>query len=264
MAMTEPHATRRFRTTVPYYRAGRPAYGAILIRRVAQLCGLGPNRRVLDLGCGPGLLSAAFASFAGEVIAMDPEPDMLAAVAELGIANVHPVPGSSFDLAPGLGAFRLVTMGRSFHWMDRPETLRRLDGLVEPGGAVALFDTEHPDLPDNTWTAGFRALRRRYEGAAQHPARPAGWVRHEGILLDSPFRHLEALSTIERRRVSVESLAQRGLSMSGTSRERLGQRADDFVREIEALLAPFAQHGSVVEVIETRALIGFRPGEAPA
>lgn len=264
MAVTEPLPPRRFRSTVPYYRAGRPGYGATLIRRVAQFCGLGPNRRVLDLGCGPGLLAAAFAAFAGEVVAMDPEPDMLAQVAALGVANVHPLHGSSSDLTAALGRLHLVTMGRSFHWMDRPETLRRLDTLLEPGGAVALFDTDHPDLPDNAWTAAFRDLRRHYEGAAHHPARPAGWVRHEGVLLDSPFRHLEVLSTIERRHVSVESLAQRGLSMSGTSPERLGDRTEDFVREIEALLAPYAQDGLVAEVIAPRALIGFRPGEAPA
>ena len=106
---------------------------------------------MLDLGCGPGMLAGAFAPLAGEVVAMDPEPEMLRiAEAEFGGAGrISFVRGSSFDLSPALGRFRLVTMGRSFQWMDRAETLRRLDGMIEPGGAVALFNSGHRDAPDN-------------------------------------------------------------------------------------------------------------------
>ncbi len=139
---------------------------------------------MLDLGCGPGLLSAAFAPFADQVVAVDPEPEMLAAVAKLAIPNLQSVRGSSFDLGPALGRFRLVTMGRSFHWMDRADTLRRLDALLKPSGAVALFDTSHPDLPINAWAAEFRALRRGYEDDADHPRRTSGWLPHEAILLE--------------------------------------------------------------------------------
>ena len=49
-------------------------------------------------------------------------------------------------------------MGRSFQWMDRAETLRRLETLVEPGGAVALFSSGHRDAPDTDWIAAYRAL----------------------------------------------------------------------------------------------------------
>jgi hypothetical protein len=40
------------------------------------------------------------------------------------------IDGGSDDLGSGLGHFRIVTIGRSFHWMDRAETLRRLNGLI--------------------------------------------------------------------------------------------------------------------------------------
>ena len=53
-------------------------------------------------------------------------------------------------------------MGRSFQWMDRAETLRRLDWMIEPDGAVALFNSGHREVPDNGWTADYRALVRRY------------------------------------------------------------------------------------------------------
>ena len=46
--------------------------------------------------------------------------------------------GGSYDLTPDMGPFRLVTIGRAFHWMDRAATLAMLDRIVAPAAAVAL------------------------------------------------------------------------------------------------------------------------------
>src|SRR5262245_4898832 len=72
-----PLEPSRFRTAAQYYLRGRPPYAAGLIRRVVQLCGLDATHRVLDLGCGPGQLALAFAPFVGQVVGIDPEPEML-------------------------------------------------------------------------------------------------------------------------------------------------------------------------------------------
>src|SRR5271165_1053766 len=77
MAEAELFQPRRFRTAARHYLAGRSAYSPRLIGHVAQLTGLATEDRVLDLGCGPGMLAGAFAPLAGEVVAMDPEPEML-------------------------------------------------------------------------------------------------------------------------------------------------------------------------------------------
>src|SRR5262249_35846303 len=148
-----PFEPDRFRTAAAHYEEGRPPYAPDLIRRVAEVTGLGPKHRVLDLGCGPGPLARGFAPLVGEVVAMDPSADMLEAARELAtqngkaIANIGFVAGSSYDLAPQLGPFHLVVMGRSFHWMDRVDTLRRLDRMIDPSGAVALFRDSAPDIP---------------------------------------------------------------------------------------------------------------------
>jgi SAM-dependent methyltransferase len=125
----------RFRSTVLHYPAARPPYAGLLIQRMAALAGLGPGDRVLDLGCGPGQLARAFAALAGGVVAMDPEPEMprVAAEASAGTDAIRFVSGGSVDLPAELGRFRLVVMGRSFHWMDRAATLRMLDGRMLDG-----------------------------------------------------------------------------------------------------------------------------------
>src|SRR5262245_23439902 len=149
MAEPSPLQQRRFRTAAPYYLAGRPAYAPRLIRLVARLTGLTAHDRMLDLGCGPGMLAGSFAPLVRDVVAMDPEPEMLRIATEQfgAVANIRFIQGSSHDLSLATGRFKLVTMGRSFHWMDRPETLRRLDDMIEPDGSVALFDSEHRNVP---------------------------------------------------------------------------------------------------------------------
>ena len=260
--MDERFEPRRFRTAAAHYLAGRPPYSPRLIRRVVELTGLAHTHRVLDLGCGPGMLALALAPYAGEVLGVDPEPEMLrAAASREAQANVHWMQASSDDLGPRFGRFFLAVMGRSFHWMDRAETLRRLDSLIEPRGAIALFDDDHPVVPDYVWRLRWRELIERY--AADDPVRGRhrrpGWVRHEAMLLDSAFSELERISVIERRRVAAEALIDRALSMSSTSRARLGERADAMVREMRELLAELAPAGELTEMLATSALIARRP-----
>ena len=253
----EPH---RFRTAARHYLAGRPPYAARLIEDVAKFCGLSARHRLLDLGCGPGQLAKAFAPKVGSVLGVDPEPEMLALARQASAPNVQWRQGSSHDLGPELGRFQLVTMGRSFHWMDRVETLRRLDGMIEPSGAVILFRDNHPDLPENAWRGEFRALLARYE-ETRPPHRSPDWVPHLSVLLDSPFSSLEEISVIERRSTKAETLVERALSMSSTSRAHIGERADLLAAELNAWLSRLAPDNVISEVIASTALIARRPGE---
>ncbi len=255
-----PFEPRRFRTAATHYLAGRPAYAPRVITRVVALCGLSAPHRLLDLGCGPGQLARAFAPFVAEVLGIDPEPEMLRIAQQDAPANVRWLEASSYDLSGQLGMFRLATMGRSFHWMDRADTLRRLDAIIWPDGAVVLFRDSHPDLPDNAWREPYRALIDGY-GGGDRPGRMRGpgWVPHTAILLDSAFSELEEISAIERRTVTTDILVERALSMSSTSRAKLGDRADALAGAIRDLMRPIAPDGRLTEVVATTALIARRP-----
>jgi SAM-dependent methyltransferase len=253
----------RFRTAARHYLAGRPAYAAGLVRRVARLCGLVAAHRVLDLGCGPGQLALAFAPLAGEVVGLDPEPEMLRVAREEAARAGRAVEfraGSSRDLGPELGRFRLVVIGRAFHWMDRADTLRRLDGIIEPGGAVALFGDDHPKVPDNRGVEAFDRLTERYAGddAGRAARRSPEWVRHEAVLLDSPFPALERVGVIERRQTPLDRFVDRALSLSSVSRHLSGPQSGALAREVRETMAPFARDGMVTEVVESVALIARR------
>jgi SAM-dependent methyltransferase len=259
-----PFRKRRFRHAARHYLSGRPAYAAALIRRLAGLAGLGPRSRVLDLGCGPGQLAIALTPFAGEVVGIDPEPDMLRiareAAAAAGLA-IHLVEGSSADLGPALGRFDLAVIGRAFHWMDRPRTLALLDGLILPGGAVALLHTRTPKLPDNAWAETFDSLIDRYSAGdeARRRRKSPGWIPHEAFLLDSPFCRIEKIAVVERRRTDLEGLIDRALSLSSTSAGGTEDRSAEIAREMRAALTPFADGGAILEVVESEAIIAWRP-----
>jgi trans-aconitate methyltransferase len=256
-----PFEPRRFRSAAVHYLAGRPDYAAGLAPRVAMLCGLDGSGQALDLGCGPGQLARAFVPFVAGAVGLDPEPEMLAVGRALSTGlPIRFEQGSSNDLAAGMGPFRIVLIGRAFHWMDRVETLRRLDGLIAPGGAVVLFRTDHLDVPANAWQAKYQAV---LDGAVAGGNRAAwkqpGWVKHEAVLLDSPFAALERIGVVTTLRTPVETLAERAMSMSSTTRARLGEDAVARLRqEIAAVLTPEAVGGLVTEVVESVALIARR------
>jgi SAM-dependent methyltransferase len=264
MAVPMAFLPHRFRSAVAHYVAGRPPYPSRLIERVAALTGLPRTGRVLDLGCGPGQLAVAFAAYAAEVLAVDPEPEMLrAARAAAGAAPIRFLQGSSYDLGPPFGQIDLTVMGRSFHWMDRAETLRRLDRLIVPGGAVVLFGDTNPELPDNAWRPAWREAVARYRDASyERPHRGADWIRHEALLFDSAFCRLDSVAAIDRRRIPVAALVDRALSRSGSTPARLGDRVAALSEEVVAVLAPFAQDGMITEVVETYALIATREDAA--
>src|SRR5579884_3627720 len=134
MSVVAPFVPDRFSSTIPFYAACRLRYPEALVADVAARAGIGKDHLILDLGCGPGFLAVAFAACCGcEVVAMDPDQGMLAAAAreaETAGVTLRLLRGSSYDLRPDLGVFRLVAMGRSFHWTDRAATLRMLDRLI--------------------------------------------------------------------------------------------------------------------------------------
>ena len=256
----------RFKAAAKHYLAGRPAYAQGLISRIVKELRLGAKDAVMDLGCGPGQLAMHFAPFVRSVLAVDPSAEMLevARQAASGADNVHFKSGSSFDIGPELGTFKLVTIGRAFHWMDRPDTLQRLDAMVERDGAVVLFSDSHPKHRDNAWVEpSQRIIDDHAAGDVQRERRRSDdWPSDEEILLASPFARLERVSVIEKRTLPAEHLVERALSISAINEASLCNKMNNLINNIKELSSRFGLGGIVSEVIETSALIARRLDES--
>src|SRR5580692_2275835 len=123
-------------------------YSEPLAARFADLAGIRSGQRVLDVGCGPGALTAQLASRTGPdaVSAVDPSPSFAAAVRErlpgvdvrLAAAEKLPFPEGAFDAALA----QLVV-----HFMADPVAgLREMSRVTRPGGVVAACVWDHgPD-----------------------------------------------------------------------------------------------------------------------
>ncbi len=247
-------------STVATYERYRLGYPQRLVERVAGLAGLKPGDAVLDLGCGTGMLAIAFAKLGMAVTAMDPEPEMLAAAgskAQARGAQVTLLSGGSQDLTAGMGPFRLVTMGRAFHWMDRSATLAMLDKIVTPDGGVALFHDAHPPLTENGWFKILCDLQERYrqdKAAGRH----GGHRRYEPFLFASAFTQLDGLSVTVRQPLTAPDIVGRAFSMSHSAPQRLGLKREEFAAALQAALREWSPDGKFVEVAEMVAVLARR------
>jgi ubiquinone/menaquinone biosynthesis C-methylase UbiE len=247
-----------FAGAVAYYDRYRLAYPDRLIARVVRLAGLKAGDAVLDLGCGTGMLARAFAQAGLAVTAMDPEPAMLdearARAQTAGLAVTFRQ-GASHELDSSLGPFRLVAMGRAFHWMDRAATLSLLDKIVTPDGGVALFHDAHPPVEENGWFKLLCDVQARY----RRDRRSGGHKRYEPFLFASAFREIDSLSVTIRQGLTVEEIVGRAFSMSASSPQTLGTAREAFVQALSAALREFSPDGKFTEVAELVAVLARRP-----
>ena len=257
----DPH---RFQTTVPYYARYRLGYPDELIARIVQIAGLKPGDSVMDLGCGPGLVALPLARAGLKVTAIDPEPNMVeaakAAAHEAGV-SIDVRQGSSFDLPAGIGPFSLVTMGRSFHWMDREATLKILDELIVPNGATALLHDKRPRTAENRWRKVMNDLGNEYgrrESSHVRERESADYRTHESFLLRSPFNKLESAGVYVERHLTADDVVGLAFSLSPTAPRKLGDRKEKFERDLRARLAELSPDGRFTEIAEMHAIIARR------
>ncbi|MBP0932484.1 class I SAM-dependent methyltransferase [Streptomyces sp. KCTC 0041BP] len=259
-----------FASTVPYYARFRPAYDPRLFALLCQRFSLDGSQRVLDLGAGSGALTLPLAPLLREVIAVDPEPEMIAEgrrlAAQARVSGIDWRLGSSDTLlAMDVGPVLLTVMGASFHWTDRERLLRDLDTLIEPEGAVVLATcgAQHDDLEPPPWLAVVEQVRRRHlDPERLRGSGPAGYpdVRHQEVLLRSPFSRVEEVHWDQAVSRSVDEVVVLQLSYSFTSPAALGPGRAAFERDLRQALNAFGPDGGLFdEHVRTEAVIATRP-----
>jgi len=251
--------TDLFGGAAPYYARYRADHGEAAIERLARA--FGPDSRVLDLGCGPGTVAIPLAPRVREVLAVDPDPEMLAAGERLaaGLPGVRWLRGDSSSLR-ALPAFDHVVMGRSFHWMDRRAVLADLDALLPPGGLVALLGPGRKPV-EEPWEPIVRPLREKF--GLRLPAAGGSFQatgeHHEDVLAGSPFSRIESVIFERRQDRDLDAVIGLQLSYSASAPARLGGRREEFVAELRAALLAAEPSGRWEESFVTGLVIAGRP-----
>src|SRR5262249_18080901 len=105
-----------------------------------------PGRRVLDLCCGQGNVSAALTSLGCDVVGVDFSPAMLA-LARKQAPSVTFIEADAQDLPFDDAAFEIVVSNLGIcHVPDQPRALRQARRMLGPGGRFGMTVWCGPDL----------------------------------------------------------------------------------------------------------------------
>jgi SAM-dependent methyltransferase len=123
------------------YERARPAWpqeaARWLVPEAAEL--------VVELGAGTGKLTRAVAALGARVVAVEPDPRMLAVLRGLGLEGVE---GSAERIPFGDGTADAVVAGSSLHWFELDVALPEIHRVLRPGGCFAFAwnhrDDRHP------------------------------------------------------------------------------------------------------------------------
>jgi SAM-dependent methyltransferase len=263
--------TRPYAEAGWYYAEYRDRVSAEFIEALARHLGWSTGDRILDLGAGPGQLSLLIAPLAAEVMAIEPEPDMLREgqkrAQAAGIDNVKFISGSSDDLPAlraSLGLFRAALMGQSFHWMvEKDCVLQDLSAMIDrTDGAVAFVRPLQISIPDELRNAQevVHEILERYLVTVPPGPHPNG--RHEAfeeILKRSPFPKVEMIERVyeARLRPTIESLIGAEYTISHVL-TRLSDNRAAFEREVHTALEWFEDGREISAKYHDEALIGRR------
>ena len=198
---------------------------------------------VVELGAGTGKLTRAVAALGGRVVAVEPDPRMLAVLHDSGFEGVE---GSAEAIPLDDGEADAIVAGSALHWFDLDAALPEIHRVLRPRGTFAFGwnhrDARHPTIARMSETI----YAARSEGTGW---RSRGWPREvtEGGLFGDVehelFAHVHELprEALDDHLLSYATLA----SLPEPERRRVFADvteildADPSVRDGDRLRLPF-------------------------
>lgn len=149
------------------YAEHRPDYARAAVHWALEPA---PGPRVLDLGAGTGKLTGTLAALGIDVVAVEPDPEMLAELRR-GLPAVRALSGSAEAIPLPDASVDAVLCGNAMHWFDMDLAGPEIARVLAPGGILAGLWNVFDDRVD--WVAG---LARVSGSAAVGPRDvPTSW-----------------------------------------------------------------------------------------
>lgn len=224
--MADAQATS-FGSQAHRYEEGRPEYPFAAVAWMLERVPAG-SRRIADVGAGTGKLTRALrAAPEAEVVAIDPDPDMLATLRDavpgvptfVGSAELLPLPDAGVDA---------VVLGQAWHWVDPVAASTEIGRVVRSGGVLGLIWNIRDERQE--WV---RRLTEIMHGSAAEKMLAAGDPQ-----VSAPFGVLEQemwewLRPITRAQLhSMASSRSYVIAASGQEKERIRRDMDDLFDEL--------------------------------
>lgn len=149
----------RFSGFAGEYDAARPTPPAELVDLLAHYAGTS-SPAVVDIGAGTGLSTALWSGRASELVAVEPNPDMIA-IARDRVPGCRFESGTAEDTGLASGSADVVTASQAMHWFTAEPALREIARVLRPGGVYAAFDCDWPPLVHPEVDAAYQVLEHR-------------------------------------------------------------------------------------------------------
>lgn len=252
-----------------YYARYRSKYPQALFDLLTDIFKLDGTGRLLDLGCGAGLVGIPFSDRFAEVVGLDPDPEMLKEAedqaTEVGATNIRWIHDRAESISQELGKFQIVTMGRSFHWMERELVLSKLDSLVVDGGAIVILQTnDNAWDSDHPWKKTAIAIVKRWLGERRRTGQggEGEWkpldVPHEEVLKQSSFSRLETYKVKSQQTWTIDSYLGYIYSTAFGLPSFFGENREKFEADLRASLLAVEPSGEFTEELPVTALVAWK------
>jgi len=244
-----------FEGTARFYAEGRSWYSHELPAVLERELNLDGEGTLLDVGCGPGILTIPLAPLFARAVGLDPSPDMLTeAERQAQLAGIATRIDWFLRRAEDIESFaldrlRVATFGQSFHRTDREAVAEAIYERLEPGGAMVLVvhavaGRERPCGPEGVPSIPHERVLdvvEEYTGARHSlPGHCAGPVvdGFEAALGRTRFGQPRVVYAPGRPDVirTIDSVTAGYLALSWVAAHVLGDRLDSFRDDVRRVL----------------------------
>ena len=166
---------------------------------------------VVELGAGTGKLTRAVADLGVRIVAVEPDPRMLAVLRGLGLEGVE---GSAEEIPFDDGMAHAVVAGSSLHWFELDSALHEIHRVLRPGGRFGFGwnhrDDRHPVIAAMSETV--YSAQARLRGPRWRSRDWAAELAASGLFQDVEHARFEHVHELPR-----EALADHLMSYSGVA-----------------------------------------------
>jgi SAM-dependent methyltransferase len=242
--MERPQAIERFTGLSDLYSKARPGYPQEIVHWCLDLLSA-PPKLIVDVGCGTGISTRAFAATGHDTVGIEPNAEMLAAAIAQGSAGYRE--GSSTSTGLPDASADLIVAAQAFHWFDIPPTLRECARIGPPEAMCAAFwnirEMEGAFMP------GYEQLLQKHSAEYE--------VNDRSMRTIAQLRNLLGKTVCEHlvhHAVPMDLTRLRALALSSSYVKHGVADVTAFLSELDRLFAAHAKDGEVAMRYVTHAI----------